>query len=233
MPKISKRTLLNSLLALSAYCLTVKTWAQAPAPLVSPQTRQAVAEFLRAHPEYAGEFMPFEQDCLDGKVTNPKDAALCDASVQSNLADLKDEFKLSQMKAEVNQMKAEVNQREAKVNRQAAITFPLSLVLNVGLIYSRINGIPVDRPKFDRVDEYLNSHPDPEFAAAVAVLKDLHMRLESGGAASPIDIKRLKDISVRYLGLLRLRYVALPPEEQLDNKDSKIILDGVHRLLPP
>ncbi len=116
---------LKSTFAALATAVTLATWpayGADKAPIVkagnvtvTAQTQKQVAAFLKAHPEMVGEFMPFEQDCIDGKKVDVK----CEENVKGQLADLENEVRVNAKEAQVNAKEAQVYAKEAQVNAES------------------------------------------------------------------------------------------------------------------
>ncbi len=70
-----------------------------------------------------GEFMPFEQDCIDGKKVDVK----CEENVKGQLADLENEVRVNAKEAQVNAKEAQVNIESDMVNRATIVTVVLQL----------------------------------------------------------------------------------------------------------
>ena len=149
--------------------------------VLSPGLNAEVAKFAKEHPEWATEFMPFEQDCIAGI---EKDAKECEEGVRWQLADFRDEIKLKKEKAQVNA-------ERAQVNTQLEMTSRLRVVTAVWALNNIIRG--VKNPPREALDA-LSNVKNPVLLEDIAYILQMDRLLASGSKIAQRDVDKLQKI---------------------------------------
>lgn len=168
---------------------------------LSQKTQWEVAAFLKAHPEMVGEFMPFEQDCIDGKKVDVK----CEENVKGQLADLENEVR-------VNAKEKQVNAESDMVNRATIVTVVLQL--NNAIQYNnpdRSGIVALDRIK------------DTKLQKDISFMKSIDAKLAQKVAITPQETTTLQAILVNQAWEILRIYSSFTPAQQQRFINTKTI----------
>lgn len=198
----SKRNLLRVGAGLGAVVLS---W---PVLALTVATQKAVAAFKAAHPEWKDEFMPFEQDCIDGKINDKQ----CEWSVKQQLADFEDEIKLQASKKQTNTKEAQAKMQWEMVDRIGIVTVILQLN----------NSIQKGNP--DRSGMVtLGNIKNPILQDDIVFLQSIDTKLTQKKVVTPQEVAKLQTILTSQAQESLRIYSSFTPEEQTRFINSKTI----------
>jgi hypothetical protein len=196
----------------------VASW---PVLALTEATKKAVAAFKAAHPEWKDEFMPFEQDCIDGKVTDKQ----CEWAVKDQLAMLEDEVKLQARKKQANAKEAQANAKEAQARIQWEMIDRVTLVT---VVLQLNNSIQHGNPDRSAVAS-LRHIKTPILANDVVFLRTIDTKLTEKKLVTPQETAKLQTILMSQAQESLRIYSSFTPEQQKDFLDAKTIAAGAQR----
>ena len=139
-----------------------------------------------------GEFMPAEQDCLDGK----RRVDTCEAETQRALADMKKELA--------------VNKKEAQVKTEGEMINRFTIITYIGEINNRIKNIKTGKIDLGLLAKIKN----PQFKEDIEFITRAVETLNRGGKLEQKDIRTLQSMLFQQAEITMKIYNSLSPTQQ-------------------
>ena len=172
--------------------------------------------------------MPFEQDCIDGKISDKQ----CEQSVKDQLGMLEDEVKLRASKKQVNAERAQVNARETKVNaRETKVNAELEMINRTTIVTvvlqlnnSIQHGNP-DRSGIVALDRIKNLILQDD----ITFLRNIDAKLTEKKLVTPQETAKLQTILMTQAQESLRIYSSFTPEQQQEFISTKTIAIGAQK----
>ena len=183
--------------------------------ILSESTQNAVAKFKQINPEWASEFVWFEQDCIDGKVTDKQ----CEWAVKDQLAMLEDEIKLQKREKKVNARESQVNAERAQVNAEFEMVNRTTIVTVILQLNNSIQHGNPDRSGMVALDRIKN----PIFQDDITFMRSIDTKLVQKKWISQQEIAKLQTILTNQAQETLRIYNSFTPKQQQEFIDTKTI----------